>query len=172
MKKYILISLLMTMLFPAVAVCQGPEEKIPPEEMMEREIHMRNMERELKEREIEMRNMQLDLESREAEMEFEAQMRDLELAKHRFALEREKIKQKQPGLRMRGYKNNKMFPFVAICLIVHILLAVWVYGDIRKRNCGSGIWIVIVLLTGLLGAIPYTIARLGDVRQTKSSVKE
>ena len=49
-----------------------------------------------------------------------------------------------------------------ICFIVHILLAIWVYGDIRRRNTGSGIWIIITLLTGLLGALVYAIVRLGD----------
>ncbi len=41
-------------------------------------------------------------------------------------------------------------------------LAIWVYGDIRKRNAGSGIWIVVTLLAGFFGALLYAIARLGD----------
>jgi hypothetical protein len=48
------------------------------------------------------------------------------------------------------------------CGIIHLLLTVWVYQDIRKRNAGSGIWIVVTLMTGLLGAAVYALVRLGD----------
>ena len=52
--------------------------------------------------------------------------------------------------------------------VVHILVAVWIYTDIRKLNRGSGLWIVIALLTGLLGTPVYAVVRLGDERQKKS----
>jgi hypothetical protein len=53
-------------------------------------------------------------------------------------------------------------------VIVHILVAIWVYMDIRQLNRGSGIWIVIALLTGLLGGLVYAIVRIGDARQKGS----
>jgi hypothetical protein len=40
--------------------------------------------------------------------------------------------------------------------------------DIRQLNRGSGLWIVIALLTGLLGALVYAVVRLGDARGAKS----
>lgn len=46
--------------------------------------------------------------------------------------------------------------------VIHILLAVWVYQDLRRRNTGSGIWIVITLLAGLCGAAVYALVRLGE----------
>jgi len=55
--------------------------------------------------------------------------------------------------------------FVMICGIIHILMTIWVYQDIRKRNAGSGIWIVVALLTGLLGTLVYAVVRLGDAKQ-------
>jgi len=54
--------------------------------------------------------------------------------------------------------------FAVICGIIHLLLGIWVYQDIRKRNSGSGIWIVITFLTGFLGAVVYALVRLGDIR--------
>ena len=60
-----------------------------------------------------------------------------------------------------------MFPLLAVCFVVHILVGVWVYQDIRRRNAGSGIWIALGLLTGLLGALVYAVVRLGDSRQTQ-----
>jgi hypothetical protein len=55
-----------------------------------------------------------------------------------------------------------MLAAALICLLIHILLAVWVYQDIRKRGRGSGIWIVVVLLTGLCGTLVYALVRLRD----------
>jgi len=54
---------------------------------------------------------------------------------------------------------------MAMCLVVHILVAVWVFQDIRIRGAGSGIWIVITLIAGLLGALVYAVVRLGDVKK-------
>jgi len=34
---------------------------------------------------------------------------------------------------------------ILICMAVHILLAIWVYQDIRKMNAGSGLWIITLL---------------------------
>lgn len=51
---------------------------------------------------------------------------------------------------------------VAVMVVVHVLLAVWVFGDIRKRGEGSGIFIVLTLLIGVPGAALYMLARIGD----------
>jgi hypothetical protein len=56
---------------------------------------------------------------------------------------------------------------MVMCLVVHILVAVWVYKDIRTRGTGSGIWIVIALISGLLGALVYAVVRLGDVKDQR-----
>ena len=67
-------------------------------------------------------------------------------------------------------KHEKEGPhlLLLLVLVVHILVAVWVYQDIRQRNSGSGIWIVVALLTGLLGVLVYAIVRLGDTREKKT----
>jgi hypothetical protein len=49
-----------------------------------------------------------------------------------------------------------------VIVVVHILAAVWVYQDIRQRGCGSGLWVVIALLAGLLGTLVYAVVRIGD----------
>jgi hypothetical protein len=146
-------------------------------EAMEREIHMRNMEMELNERQalaetgermrqLEMKREHLSLQQHEAEMDFNQQMRNIELQKHRLALKNKQQRKKHPaGTEHKGH--GEAFPLLAIICIVHILLAVWIYQDIRKRNAGSGLWIVIALLTGLLGTLVYAVVRLGDNRQTQ-----
>ena len=59
-----------------------------------------------------------------------------------------------------------------ICAVVHLLLAIWVYQDIRNRNAGSGLWIVVTLLTGLLGVLVYALVRLGDKSALTNTPKQ
>lgn len=51
-----------------------------------------------------------------------------------------------------------------VLFVVHVLLAVWVANDLRKRGQGSGIWIALALLAGFLGAITYALVRAGDAK--------
>jgi hypothetical protein len=48
------------------------------------------------------------------------------------------------------------------CLIFNILIAIWIFGDIRKRGAGSGIFIVLALIAGIPTAIIYALVRIGD----------
>lgn len=104
---------------------------------------------------MEMRGMQM--KQRDAEMGFQRSIQELELEKSRIELERMRI----------GHKHRN-HPFLLLVIIVHILVAVWVYQDIRKRNAGSGIWIVIALLAGLLGVLVYAVVRIGDNDKKKA----
>ena len=52
---------------------------------------------------------------------------------------------------------------VLVLAIVHIILAVWVYGDVQKRGVpGRGVFIVLVLLAGIPMSILYALVRIGD----------
>ncbi len=154
MKGYVLVGLLLAMFCSTAVFSQDPdEEPRPPEEQMEREMHLRHM--------------QLELQEREAELDFQQEMKKLELEKRKIALERKRKAQKHPA-HFKHCGKGKLLPIAIVCFVIHILLAVWVYKDIRQRNSGSGIWIVIVLLTGLFGVLPYAIVRLGETHKTKS----
>ncbi len=139
MKRCILIMVLATMFAPAAVFSQELERQEDPEFQME------------------MHERQMELEQRDAEMGFQQSMYELELEKSRIGLERMRI----------GHKHRK-HPFLLLVIIVHILVAVWVYQDIRKRNAGSGIWIVIALLAGLLGVLVYAVVRIGDNDKKKA----
>jgi hypothetical protein len=112
---------------------------------------------------LHLRQKQLDLEEREAKLDFQRETRKIKLQKQRIGLERGRKKNMHPG-RFKHCKPKKC-AFLALCFIINIFLAVWVYQDIRKRNAGSGMWIVITLLAGFFGALLYTIVRLGDIRK-------
>jgi hypothetical protein len=100
---------------------------------------------------------QMELQQRQAKMDMDRERQKLELDAQRFKLERER----------EGHKSEAA-PLLLVILVVNILVAIWVYMDIRQLNRGSGIWIVIALLTGLLGALVYAVVRLGDARPAKS----
>jgi len=142
MKRYVLSVLLMSMFAYPVVFAQepGPED-------VEQQMHLHKM--------------QLELKNHEAELAFKQEMRQLELEKQRIGLEQQRRMTEHLGQRAHGHKPCLGLFFLG-CFVVHILVAVWVYKDIRARECGSGIWIAIALLAGLCGALVYAVVRLGD----------
>lgn len=146
MRFCILSIVVLSMLVPTAAWC-GEFEEIAERERIERDM--------------ERRERQMELERREAEMAHEREMRELELRERRSHIERESREREHAGHDKRHDKKDAA-PLLLLILVVHILVAIWVYMDIRKLNRGSGIWIVIALLTGLLGTLVYAIVRLGD----------
>lgn len=152
MRGYVLISVLAVMFFVGIAFGEEHGEGKEQQENIERQIHLRRM--------------QMEMERQEMDLDFHRQIKDIELDERRFAIERGEQGREHHG-RYKGCHEDGKGVFFLFCMIVNILLAVWVYGDIRKRGSGGGIWIVIVLLTGLFGMVPYAIVRLGDMRQAK-----
>ena len=150
MKRCILLMTLLVLLQASVGFCQEDEEA--SEELMAAE------------RQLDFRRVQLEQQETEAEFEFRQHVRELELEERRLELENQRAGLEHSG--RREHHKKKCAPFFILCFVVHVLLAVWVYQDIRKRNSGSGIWIVVTLLTGLLGVLVYAVVRIGDNRQT------
>ena len=143
--------------------------------------------------EFEVRERELELEERRMEMDFERQHKELELERMRSQMKTGDSSRQMPrpsratikgkpmmkdkpaqakfkrGMHGRAAHGGACGMFMLVCIIVHILLAVWTYKDIREKTNSSGIWIVIVLLTGLLGAIVYAIVRLGDIKRQQNT---
>ncbi len=151
MKRYVLSMMLATMFVPAFAVAQeeGSEDI---------------------EFQIEMHERKMELQHREAEMDIERRMQELELEKYKIELELMRRPKEHP----EHFKDNDddddddddLHPLLLLLAVVHILCAVWVYQDIRRRAGGSGLWIVIALLTGLLGTLVYAVVRLGESQKS------
>jgi len=192
MKRYILSMMLATMFVPALAAAQeeGPEDIELQMEMRQREMELQqqeaqmNIEREMQALELakykmdlerakpkdidiqmEMHEREMDLQHQKSQMDIERRMQELELEKRKIELEHMRRANEHPG-RLEDYDDDddddELHPLLLLLLVVNILCAVWVYQDIRRRNAGSGIWIVIALLTGLLGTLVYAIVRLGN----------
>ena len=146
MKRYVLMSVLLVSMFACTAVLS---QEFEPEDM---EIRM------------EMHEREMELQQREAKMNMEREMQKLDLEQRRLELERAHEDDDDDDDNCKGALGLLLLIFV----IIHILAAIWVYTDIRQLNRGSGIWIIIVLLAGLLGALVYAVVRLGDGRQKGS----
>jgi len=52
--------------------------------------------------------------------------------------------------------------FVLGCIACNLLLAFWIFTDIRKRGEGSGIFVALALVAGIPAAIIYSLVRIGD----------
>jgi hypothetical protein len=48
------------------------------------------------------------------------------------------------------------------CVVCNLLLAVWIFTDIRKRGEGSGLFVALALVAGIPTAIIYSLVRIGD----------
>ena len=150
MKRYILSMMLVTIFLPAFAAAQeeGPQDI---------------------EFQLEMRQREMELQHQKDQMDIERRMQELELEKRKIELEHMRRPKEHP----EHVKDNDdddddddLHPLLLLLAVVHILCGVWVYQDIRRRASGSGIWIVIALLTGLLGTLVYAVVRLGESQKS------
>ncbi len=169
MKRYVLSMMLAAIFVPAIAVAQeeGPEDIEFQMEMHERKMELQQQEAEM---ELQQQEAEMELQHREAEMDIERRMQELELEKRKIELEHMRKPKEHPGHVEDDDDDDddKLRPLLLVVLVVHILCAVWVYQDIRRRAGGSGIWIVIALLTGLLGTLVYAVVRIGESQKSQA----
>ena len=137
------LALLMTILICSAATIAAEGDTPPPQQQMQR---IQNAQREL-----EQQRQQLDRERQE-----------LERQRDRMQPQRQWLRQKPMHM---GSHRPICGLLMVMCVVVHILVAIWVFQDIRTRGTGSGIWIVIALIAGLLGALVYAVVRLGDIKK-------
>lgn len=91
------------------------------------------------------------------------QMMQQQMMQHQAAMQRmHQMQAMSPRCPLGHHAKPALALLLLGAAIIHILLAVWVYQDLRKRNTGSGIWIVITLLAGLCGAAVYALVRIGE----------
>ena len=153
-----------------------PHKKANPQQQKKQQQQQRLQ---AQQQQIRLRNAQMDLEEREIELDTKRRMAELKIKGMEMKLMSQhkgefkgprKGEFKSPhamkGMRPGGHHKKMICPiFMLVMLVVNILLSVWVYQDIRKRNRGSGLWIAVALLTGLLGTAVYAIVRIGDKEQ-------
>jgi hypothetical protein len=107
---------------------------------------------------MELRERELELKEQEAEMMYRQKLREMELEQRHLEIERLRNEGKKPG----GDGGGGIL--LLWILVVHILLTVWVWKDMREQEIGRALWVPIVLLTGMLGALLYAVVRVADTR--------
>jgi hypothetical protein len=121
---------------------------------------------------LELRNHALDVEAHAEKLRFEQEMNNLKIKQHRLAIDLQEQAGSKQGPTTPEHWHRRAHGCVGflllLCGVIHILLTVWVYQDIKQRNQGSGIWIVITLLTGLCGTAVYALVRLGEKQDSKA----
>jgi len=48
---------------------------------------------------------------------------------------------------------------VGIGFLINILILIWVYKDAKKRGASGALWVIIVLITGIIGLIIWLVVR-------------
>ena len=115
--------------------------------------------------ELQRKQMELEIQMRRDDLQLQQERHELEMKKQRAELDRWR---RQGDDRHEGPKGLLALLLLG-CLVSHILLTVWVWTDMRAKGIGRGLWVPIVLLTGLGGAILYAIVRLADTRDQSAS---
>jgi len=110
--------------------------------------------------ELQRKQMELEIQVRRDDLQLQQERHELEMKKHRAELDRWR---RQADDRRDGPKGLLVLMLLG-CLVSHILLTVWVCMDMRAKGIGRTLWVPIVLLTGLGGAILYAIVRVADTR--------
>lgn len=62
--------------------------------------------------------------------------------------------------------------FFAAVLVVVILVAVWVYRDAEERDMNGVLWLIVVILTNIIGLIIYLIVRADHPKTEGGAAKE
>jgi len=70
--------------------------------------------------------------------------------------------QTPPGAKAAKGLSDLLGLLFLIGIICNILLAIWIFTDIRKRGEGSGLFIALALVAGIPAALIYALTRIGD----------
>ena len=141
-----------------ISPAAAQEEEAPSAEGMERSAQaLELLAREAK-IQFEQRRQEIELNAMEARMGFEREEHEAEMAERRAKAER------RTKAGRHGKDNGGGALVLAWILVVHILLTIWVCKDMREKKIGRTLWVPIVLLAGICGAVLYAIVRLADTR--------
>ena len=63
------------------------------------------------------------------------------------------------------------FLWVVIWFVIAILIAIWVYRDAEKRGSSGPLWLIIVIITGIIGIIIWLLVRppIGGAKKAEIS---
>lgn len=109
----------------------------------------------------------LGIRAREAELDHQQKLRELELEQRRIELDAQRAESGRLKRGPHGHHDKGGGLCLLVILVVHILLTIWVYKDMREQKIARALWVPIVLLAGFFGAVIYAIVRHADVQRAK-----
>lgn len=73
-----------------------------------------------------------------------------------------------------GLLAGTMCLIPVIFFIIAIFIAVWVYKDAEKRGKSGALWLIIVLITGIIGLIVWLLVRpdMSEVRREQEQQQQ
>lgn len=63
------------------------------------------------------------------------------------------------------------FSVLIALFVLGILVCIWVYRDAERRGMNGAIWLIIVLLTNLVGLIIYLVVRTPEVVRSAQTIQ-
>ncbi len=119
--------------------------------------------------------MDLDQQARVLQLKVESEMAEIQIAKARLELEHMEQQLRAESVDDDDDEEEEFFEALVehghalgvILVIINILAAIWVYGDMQGRPSASWIWVALVLLGGLCATIAYGVIRIGDCVSVK-----
>jgi len=62
------------------------------------------------------------------------------------------------------------FIWIVIWFVIAILIAIWVYKDAEKRGSSGALWLIIIIITGIIGIIIWLLVRpsLGGAKKEET----
>ena len=117
---------------------------------------------------MERREVEMELQNRQREFEHEQSMRELDLEERQLEIEqrRAEIDRAHQGPPGKDPHHKDHGILILLVIITHIVLTVWVFKDMNEKKIGRALWVPIVLLAGVFGAILYAIVRIADTRKS------
>ena len=117
----------------------------------------------MSDQQIEQREIEMDLHNRELQLEHEQRLRELDLEERQLEIEQRRAEIDRQGPHDKPHHEDHGL-FILFVVITNILLTVWVFKDMHEKKIGRALWVPIVLLAGVFGAILYAIVRVADTR--------
>ena len=120
------------------------------------------------EHQLEMTNIQLEQKRAEMGFQLEQEMRKIELEKARLEIE---LAHRKLGRHPRPKPEGICAIILLVAILNRILVPVWIYKDMRRRENSSVILVLLGILGGLAGLFAYALVRIGDVKTNNARAR-
>jgi hypothetical protein len=148
-----------------VLLAQPPNPPAVPPPNPETSLAAQVAELDKKEARLQIEERRLAIEQKERELAFQRRNMDTQFKRRMDGLD-------QGPRAMWKQRMHRFLPLLVlvklmalcavVCFVIHVLLTIIVFNDMRARRTMNGLWIVLVLISGVCGAVVYALFRMGE----------